>query len=351
MDILRNDLYIIKESNINRGLLVVPPKEIYLEPKMVTFGEKIIFESFEDKKYDASDIARIPCYSSIERAIQLANKKNNYTSHYDVYCPYENREDVNSFYPYEYLHKRGLISEKSTMNRESWFVKPTKFRYVGTIRLLANDKYEQVVKDYNISDLDKDYFLEGNYIENTIARDEMKNKTTLFNCSYERKRIIYPDQINYGNRISKQRMSSYWWLNGTNAILNFIMKHLINKGVIDYDDCAWLFRIGKLFIHESLKDSVMKEILSMDFYLNVVELPTYSIFSGKHMGFGWDIKDYSYTYDKSIYVDTVHQVNKDDIIPNIKFVNDKKLADMKKAAYVDYKERSASHWLIFDKKD
>lgn len=346
---LRDDLFIIKESHFdNNGLLEIPPKRITLNPKKVTFGEKILFESFEDKKNDDCDISRIPCYSSIERAIKLANKKNNPTSHYDVYSPYQDKYDTNSLYPYEYLLKRGLIKEKKPMDKEEWFVKPTDFEYIGTIKLLANDKYEYVLKNYSISDLDKDVLLEGNYFENTLAREEIKKKTLLYNCSYERKRIIYPDQINYGNRISKARNSSYWWLSGNNAILNFIMKHLITKGIIDYGDCAWLFRIGELFIHKSFKEEVMKELSNLEFYLNIVEKPSYSILTGKHMGFGWDIKDISFTYDKRLYVDTIHQVNIDDFKPILKFVNDETLEKVKKAADVDYRERRSSHWLIYE---
>lgn len=337
------DLYVILKSDGN-----LPVKEIILKPRKISFKESIPFKEIEDKKLDNTDAERITCYYDLKRAIQMENLDSSLLQKFDVYQPIDTNEN---FYSYEYLIKRGLIQPKTILNRESWFIAPTKFRYLGTIETNNKCEYKILCKNYHYSDCDKDILdsIEEGFVENQVARHELKKKKiyTLYNCSITKSREIVPDTFNYGNRISGKRYSSFWYDSFENALNTYIVRYLLSEGVIDEDDFALLYNQKYLYLNKEIKPQILNSLNNFKFYLNIINIPEYSLFSGNHIGFGWDIFDYTYTYDKPIYVDGVREVSLQDMLENIIFVSNNKIIGGKKANIINNYERKLTHGYIF----
>ena len=352
------NLYILYESNLNIKDNKFPVEKILVKPKGVSFKEKFKFDKFDDKKNDNTSMDRITCYHSIERAIEMTIDDNSSISkNYDIYSPYylENEEDDKSFnfFYYEYLVKSNLIQPKSYLNRESWIMKPTYFKYIGTIEIKNNKDYKFIMKNYQLKQFKHSQEplqeLEEGFIENDLVRYELKKKDiqVLFNCTEEKNTIIYPDIINYGNRLSKKRYSSYWYDNPMNAIISYVAKHLVKVGILEEEDFVILYHTKKLYINEELKNSVLTELSNLKFFLNIINVPNYTLFSGKHLGYGWDIFEYTYTYDKKIYVDNVREISSMEMMEDIIFCNEQRLIKAEKTQHISRYERIASHGYLF----
>ena len=341
---LNENLFILRISKFSHHNPIPPMDKITIQPSHITFSDKFKFNELDDKKNDDTSLDRITCYHSIERAIQMANEKNNPTKHYDVYQPIINNDSI--LYPYEKLLDKGLITKKTLLNEESWLMNSNEFKYLGTIITEPNNKYHFITKDYDVTDIKN--FNEGNVVENGMVHKELKKKKFLYNVTYDKGRMILPDTVNYGNKISKKRNSSYWFNKPYLAIANFLKNHLINKGIIDPDEYCLLPGVSKLYLPKDVKEQVMLEISNLKAYLNIICIPPFNLTTDKHLGFGWDIKDYSYTYDKAIYADNTKELIKDDYLMTLVFADEERMNKARISFKSDIGKRWSDHYYIFN---
>lgn len=329
----------------------IPPKELTLTPKDITFKDKVNFSKFEDKCSDDTSIPRITCYHSIERAINILNGENKKSQNlYDIYQPNMNNDIYNGYYDYEYLINRGLIKSKKLLCRESWFIQPTTFSYVGTVKKNNKNEYDFVYKDYDISDIS----LNEGVVENFFVRNELKRKgiTILFNASNKKERIIYPDKDNFGNRFKrKYQKSSYWFTTPEGAMLNYITNYLTMNGLLDKKDYFLIIdnNLNELFIKKELKESIMKELLNLSFFINIINVPDYKLFDIEELGYGWKLYDNSFSYNEEIEPDAIKEVNRYDFMNYISFRDEEGMKKAKTVKEVYNSKRNVSHGLIYKK--
>lgn len=309
-----------------------PLKYIELTPKKITFEERLFINGLEDKINDNTEIPFIPCYNSIDRAVEMCKKGKN-IKNFDIYIPIEYK--LSDLYRYEYLVNRGLITPKDYNNREEWFVNPVKCQYYATIDNKGN-----------LQPRNTETMLEGNTVEDDFVRRILakKNVNYLFKCTENRERILPPDTYNLGNRISKPRMSSFWYISPIQSMLNYVSNYLVGNNIVDETDLILLYKKEILYIREYRKDDVLKALKNINFFINIILIPKFDLMSGKDLGFGWKRYDWAFSYDKSLYPGSVREVTADEFIDRIKFVNEAQYYEKLKSK----KSEKISKWMNFE---